>query len=406
MKMIFQLAWKNIWRSKRRSAVMISAIAVGLWGGLFSGGFMRGMVDAMVNSAIDRELTHIQIHAKGYREFKNTENAIPSSDSIIGQIGSMSEVSGVSGRMMLEGIVASASKNTGVQLIGIVPKDESNCTSISKSIIEGTYFDKDSKSLHLVIGKRLLEKLNLKLNSRVVLTFQAKDSSLISAAFRVVGIYQSESSVFDGLTVFAQQSDLAKLYGGKLVHQIAIRLHNHKDLVNVLNDLRNKYPEFDIQDWKELSPGAKVSIESIKLFVYIFFGIILLALLFGITNTMLMAVFDRIREFGMLIAVGMKRYRLFILVIIETVFLSLAGGVVGVLFGWATIQITGSVGINMGWFSEGLLLYGISAIIYPAIPLSDYIILTLMIIVTAIIAGVYPAVKVIHLEPVKAMRTY
>ncbi len=404
MLLLIKLAWKNVWRNKRRSAVMIAAIALGLWAGLFASGFMKGMMDTMVRSAIDRDLTHIQIHAKEYLATRSSALIIENGDSIIQHLRSFPTIKGVSGRMIVDAMVSSARKMSGVRLTAVVPDDEALCTIIHERLVDGEYFRTSGKDMPVVVGNKLAEKLNVGLNSKVVLTFQSVDGTLVSTAAKVVGIYQTESSVFDGMTVFAIQRDVAALYGKNVIHEIVTRLQNHTDLDDVASTLKETYKEYDVQTWKELSPDSKLIAESSRLYANIFLGIILFALLFGITNTMLMAVHDRIREFGMLIAIGMQRYALFGLLITETVLLSFAGGCAGMLLGYTTLHITGYTGIDMRVFSEGLLLYGISPVVYPVLELSTYGVLTIMIFFTAIIAAIYPAIKVLKLQPVEAVR--
>ena len=138
----------------------------------------------------------------------------------------------------------------------------------------------------------------------------------------------------------------------------------------------------------------------------VFLGIILTALLFGITNTMLMSVLDRVREFGMLMAIGMKRRQVFVMVMTETVFLSLSGGAAGMALGAGTIAYLKRAGIDLSLFSEGLSHFGFASVLVPTIPLTTFPVLTIMIVATALLAAIYPAFKVIQLRPASAIRTY
>ena len=135
-------------------------------------------------------------------------------------------------------------------------------------------------------------------------------------------------------------------------------------------------------------------------------AIILFALVFGITNTMLMSIIDRIREFGVLIAVGMKRMKIFSMVILETIFLSVTGGLSGILIAAITISYWSKTGIDLSVISAGLESFGVSTMLYPELPVSMYFVLSVMIIFAANMAAVYPAVKAIHIKPAQAIRTY
>jgi ABC-type antimicrobial peptide transport system permease subunit len=135
-------------------------------------------------------------------------------------------------------------------------------------------------------------------------------------------------------------------------------------------------------------------------------GIILFALLFGISNTMMMSVFERTREFGVLMAIGMKQIRLFALIIIESIFLLFSGGIAGTLLGYFSIEFLSKKGIDLSIVEEGLAAYGMSAILYPELPLHMYVSLFVMMMITAIVASISPALKAIKLKPAEAIRTY
>lgn len=405
MGVLLRIAWKNIWRNKRRSLVMMAALACGLWGGLFSWGIMQGMADAMVNTAIDRDITHIQIHAPSYREEKSFEQSLVQPERVLVYLRSLPVVLGVSARTFVEGMASSATQAVGVRIVGIDPTAETRITSLPRSIKEGNFFLPLPQKPSLVIGRKLAEKLRLHLRSKIILTFQSADGTLVTGAFRIVGIYQTESSLYDATNVFIPHNQLASLLGTETVHEIAIRLTSHDSVAAVTNQLQRQFPNLDIQSWKELAPELKLTAESTALYMNIFLGIILFALLFGITNTMLMSVHDRIREFGMLIAIGMKRHLIFLLVLFETILLSFAGALAGMFLGWGTVAITFRTGIDLSYFSEGLSLYGIPGLLYPVVPAETYGMLAVMVMATALLAALYPAVRVIRLQPVEAMRT-
>ena len=404
--MLFLLAWKNVWRNKKRSLIILIAIALGLGCGLFASGVMFGMWDSTVNSAIDRDLSHIQIHSDKFKKENLIGNYIPDGTELSSRIKIIKGVKAVSERTIVEGMAASATSSSGVEIKGIIPDEEKNVTSVAASIKEGKYFEGVSRN-PVVIGKELAKKLDLKLHSKLVLSFQGLNGDIIYAAFRIAGIFETESSLFDKTNVFVRQQDLTKLIGGKtIVHEIAIRLTSVQVMDPVVKELRSTYKDLSVETWKQLAPELDLMYGTLQLELNIFLGIILFALLFGITNTMLMSVMERIRELGVLMAVGMKRIRVFVLIIIETIFLSISGGIVGMILGAASIWLTAQKGINLSLFSQGLSSYGISSHLFPSLPADFYSTLFVMIIVTAIISAIYPAIKAIKLNPASAIRTY
>ncbi len=403
--MLIALAWKNIWRNKSRSLVVVLAIAFGLWGGLFSDGLMIGMGESMVNTAIDRDLAHVQIHRPDYDETKGIHRFIPNGLQLADSIRRLPKVVGVSARTRFTGIASSPTSSYPVQISGIVPAQEKKVTRLYEKIVAGTYFDSRHKNA-IVIGQKLAKRLKLKIHSKIVLGFEGTQGELINIACRVVGIYKSESSRFDESNVFLRRAYLSGVLGGQtLIHEIAIRCRSSRFVKPVTALLKARYPNLLVQSWQERDPMVAFTSSLMIQYSYFFLVFILLAVLFGITNTMLMSVVDRIKELGMLMAIGMKQIRVFLMILLESLFLSLTGGVVGIVLGAATIALTRHHGIDLSVFRASLESFGASAIIYPTLPAEMYFTLTLLIIITANIAGVLPAWKAIRLQPAEAIRS-
>jgi putative ABC transport system permease protein len=404
--MFIEMAWKNVWRNKKRSFVILTSIALGLCGGIFATGAMIGMAESMVNTAIDRDLAHIQIHTKAFKDNPLIQNCIPDADSLIAELHRVPGVRGITGRAKIEGMASSPATNSGVEILGIDPSAEASATTIFKRIVEGNYLDSNRVN-SAMIGKILAEKLNLRLHSKLVLSFPGLDGSIIYGAFRITGIFQTESSLFDKSTVYVNNRDISALLGvPSIVHEIAIRLARADSVPSALASLRSAYPQLVVESWKDLAPELKITDELTNVTMLFFLAIILIGLLFGITNTMLMSVLDRVREFGMVMAIGMKRKRVFVQIVLETGLLSIVGSVVGVSAGIILIDITRRTGIDLSVFAEGLSSYGISPMLYPVLPLEMYFELGILIVLTALAAAIYPGIKATRLKPAEAIRTY
>lgn len=404
--MLLILAWRNIWRNKKRSLIIVAAIAAGLLSGLFASAVMFGMVESLINSTIDRDLGHVQIHSTKYEDEKLLADTISNYQSALRIIKNQEHIKGVSSRVVLEGIGSSATTSTGLRIVGINPDEEKSVTIIYKRIIAGSYF-KEEKRNQILIGKKLADDLGIKEKSKIVLSFQDFDGNIIYGAFRVSGIFETESSVFDKMNVFLEENDLFSLLNVKPVyHEIAIRLNSVQNVDSVYANLSTELSDLSVKNWKELAPELKLMNEMIGLELNIFVGVILFALLFGITNTMLMSVMERVREFGVLMAIGMKRRRVFTMIILETILLSLVGGVIGMILASSLITWIGKVGINLSAFTEGFTAFSISPMLHPILPIDFYASITIMIIITAIFSAIYPAVKAIKLKPSQAIRTY
>ena len=353
-----------------------------------------------------RDLGHFQIHSKSYEEEKLVTDTIPNFENVISQLATTKYVIGVSSRILIEGMASSATTSNGVRILGINPENEKSVTTVYKDIVNGSYFEEDWKN-QIVIGEKLANNLGIREKSKIVLSFQGIDGSIIYGAFRVTGIYRTESSIFDKANVFIKERDLLNLINSKLIsNEIVVRLSSVQQVDSVYIPIKNQYSDLSVKYWGELAPELKFYYEMLIVQMNIFVGIILFALLFGITNTMLMSVMERVREFGVLMAVGMKRSRVFLMIMMETISLSFIGGIVGLILAIIFIQYFGSVGINLSAFTEGLSQWSLGTRLYTSLPFSFYPPLALMILATAIIGALYPALKAIKLKPATAIRTY
>ncbi|MGD9931928.1 MAG: ABC transporter permease [Mangrovibacterium sp.] len=187
-------------------------------------------------------------------------------------------------------------------------------------------------------------------------------------------------------------------------HEIAVFLNDNLLLDRVNTELTGKLPDLDIKNWREIMPEVYLLESSFNLTMYIFIGIILLALLFGIINTMLMAVLERTKELGMLMAIGMNKSRVFMMILLETVMLSLFGGMWGILLGWLLNAWFGMQGIDLGAWSAAYQSMGFDTLVYTHLPLSISLQIAWMVIVTGILAAIYPAIKALKLKPAEAVR--
>lgn len=403
--MLLALAWKNVWRNKTRSAIIISAIALGLLGGLLACGVSFGMGGQMIEAAIKTRISDLQIHHKNFREDRNIGDTIAGAAALAAGIDHMDGVAATSLRMIVTAMASTPVTAAGVNLTGIVPDRERRVTDVADHIVRGRYL-KVSDHNGAVIGEALAKELDCKTGSKVVCTFQDDSGSLTGGAFRVMGIFRTVSSDFDKTALFVNAADLQRLAGGnKTWHEIAVLLRTGASLDSVLARLRPLASGLRLDTWKELAPDLAYVSDILTTTLYFFMVIILAALAFGIVNTMLMAVLERRREFGMLMAVGMARKTVFGMIVLETVLLSLTGAAAGMALTVAAIAILGGTGINLSIISSGLGRFGIPEVLRPLLPPSMYPIIAALVVVTAIIAALYPAVKALRLRPSEALRT-
>ena len=403
--MLIQIAWRNVWRNKTRSLVIIIAVSLGLWGGIFSDAFMQGMAAQQIYSVIHTETGHIQLNQPGFLLNHDMQMQIKNADSMVAAIRTAPDVEGASAIIQLPAMASTASGSSGIMVNGIRPSDQEKVTDLSTMLVEGQYFKSDRPS-QVLIGQQLADKLKVKLHSRIVLTLQTLSGDIIYGAFKVTGIFRTHDSEFDKQMIFVRNEDIQQLVGfpAKAASIITVLLHHNDDTKKVAASLERQYHNMQVQTWIQLSPMLQILSGTMMQFTLIFVGIILIALAFGIINTMLMAVMDRTREIGMLLSIGMKPSKVFEMIMLETIFLSLTGAVIGVGVSIASISFFGHHGINLSIISEGFNAFGYSSIVYPTLGVNFYLLLALMVILIALVAGLFPARRAVRLKPAEAVR--
>ena len=409
--MIWSIAWRNVWRNKLRSLVIIIAVTIGLFGGIASYAFVVGLMLQRVEAAISNEISNIQIHNPDYLVNDEIKYTIKNPEHIVSEIKKIDRVKAVSSRIKALAMASTAETGTGIMMNGIDPENEMQVTKLSEQLIEGEYITKTSR-IPIVIGQKLAKKLNARLKSKIVITTSNTNGILTYGAFRVVGIYSTDNDMFDEVNVFVRKNELAELLGIQIteVNEIAIALEDYEQSVPIANILKQKFKneiarnELIIRPWIEIIPSLNAMIQYMDYFSYVFLIIILIALAFGIVNTMLMVVMERIKELGMLKAIGMTNKRIFSMIMLETIFLSIVGGVIGLLISIVTIQYYGHYGLNLESIKEGYNAMGFSSIVYPKATIDFYIGTTILVIITAILASIYPARKALKLNPAEAIQ--
>jgi ABC-type lipoprotein release transport system permease subunit len=404
--MLWLVAWRNVWRNKKRSVIIICAIGCGLWAGLLTSGLWYGMAEQMVQSAIADRTAHLQIHLPGFRDHREIDLVLPSGGDVPGSAEQIAGVAAGAGRSVIQAMATSPSAAYGVTVYGVDPAREVRVSRIYHQIIDGTYFE-SSKRNPIVVGEELADELGVGLGKKIVLTAQGRDGSISAGAFKIAGLFKTVSSEFDKATVFALREDVDRTFSlNSDIHEIALLVDDINRIDSVRARVASACPELEVVTWKELAPDMALMTDTSTEYLMIFLIIILIALAFSITNTMLMAVLERVRELGVMIALGMSRGAILFMIVLETIYLAIIGAVFGLGFSAATISILARSGIDLSLVSRGLAYSGISSVVYPLVPGATYPVLAMMVLLTAIAAGLYPAVKAVRLKPVEAIRTY
>jgi len=399
-----KIASRNIWRSKKRSFTIIIAVSFGLWAGIFMMAFYNGVIEQRINTAISSELSHIQLHHPEFRKDYEIKYHLPEGRKMLEKIGKDSQIKATAGRVTIKGMIASASGSSGITINGVMPIEEQKLTNLSGKIIKGNYFN-PKKTNEIILSERLRKKLRLNLNKKAILTFQDEEGNLASGAFRITAIYKTVNTPYDDSNVFVKITDIDSLGGiPNEINEIAVLLKSSKLLDESQKKLKREFPKTEIQNWKEIAPELGYTVSVGDKTMFIFMGIIMLALGFGIVNTMMMAVLERTREIGMLMALGMNKFKIFMMIVLETFFLILAGCPIGIMLALVTIGITKRTGIDFSQFSEAYSSFGYSSVFYPSLSVRQFGIMIILVVITAFVSAIFPAKKALQLNPAESLK--
>jgi len=407
MKNVLTLAWKNIWRNKIRSGVILGAIATGLFSGTFMVTLLSGWIVGTVTGDIETQFSHVQLHDTAF--LANSDiNAFFLRHDVEEKIRQSGAPAITAFRLNLNGMLASSHNAIGVTAKAVFEDTEKQVTTVWKQIPDtlGGYLPADAR-MAIVISKRIADKLKVRLRSKIVFTFQDVHGEMQSIAFRVCGIYKTTNGMFDEGNVFVRYGDVFDYTGlpADAVHEAAVRLPDLETCNVVAPQLKSLFPDMDVQDWKEMNPSLSMTMAYIDFFAVIILGIFLLALSFGIINTMLMAVLERTRELGMLGAIGMSKRKIFNMIMLETVFLTLLGGIIGVILGIAIVIPLTKTGIDFSFYMKDYFEdYGFSSIVYPILNAKMLVQTVILVILAGILSAIYPARKALKLKALEAIR--
>lgn len=401
-KLLTVLAWRNLWRHPRRTIIMLTAIALGVWMMLFTAAFMQGMMEQQVQDTISNLTGHVQIHHPGYRDDPAIENSMKIAQGDIHSVLQDADVKQMSIRIRLPAVIASERETGGITLVGIDPGGEQGLSFIANAITEGRYLESTGDQ-GIIIGKALAEKLETRLGKRIVVMSQDSGNEVADRGFRIVGIYRAElqgtelAYAFTGL-----ETAQGMLKMGEQISEISLISHQREELDTLANRLRERFPNFEVMTWKELLPLLIAAVELYDAILIFWYLIIFIAMSFGLVNTLLMAVFERTREIGLFQALGMKPTFIILQILVESLILLLIGLAIGNLLAWLTV-LSLSGGINLAAFAEGMEWVQMGSLLIPLLYMEDVITSNMLVIVLGLFASLYPAVRAARAVPVDAI---
>jgi ABC-type lipoprotein release transport system permease subunit len=382
---------------------MIAAVSVGIWAMMFMTALMRGMVNDMVRDSVKSLPGHVQVHHPDYRDDPNVANFIAEPSGKLLAALNEKDVVGWASRVRVPAVVSSERESRSVTFVGVDPARERAISFVAADIDEGRFLE-DRADSGIIIGRKLADTLDTGLGKRIVIMSQDPDNEIADRGFRIVGLFDSslqaleESYVFTGIET-AQQ--LLKI--GDQVHEIAVTGTGFRNIDLLYQSVAAAAgPDLSTLPWYELDSYLGTMLGVMDGFVLVWIVVIFLALSFGLVNTLVMAVFERVREIGLMLALGMKPVMILGQVIVESVMLLLIGLLIGNLLAYATV-VPLSGGIDLSVVAEGMEFFGASAILYPALEINDVIMSNVIVIVLGILASLSPAWRASRYQPIEAI---
>ena len=403
IKVIATLAWRNLWRNHRRTLIMLSAITVGVWAMIFMTALMRGMVDDMLLNGIRNLPGEVQIHHPQYRDDPSINNSIAAPDEKLLKALQSPEVKAWTNRVRVPAVISSERDSRGVTLVGVEPVSEVQLGFDSDSIIEGRFLN-DGNDSGLVIGAKLAERLETRLGKRIVIMSQDPDNNIADRGFRIVGIYKAKMASLEEMYVYAGLATVQKLLNlGDKISEIAITGDDYRHVEGWYPVIKKATDE-NVQalPWYEADTYLGSMLAMMDGFVLVWIVVIFLALSFGLVNTLVMAVFERTREIGLMQALGMRPSLILYQILIESFLLLSIGLLLGNAFAIGTI-IPLQDGIDISAVAKGMEMMGTSSVLYPALKLNDMLLANVIVISLGLLTSILPAWHAANLNPIEAL---
>ncbi|MCP4289267.1 MAG: ABC transporter permease [Gammaproteobacteria bacterium] len=396
------LAWRNLWRNHRRTLIMLTAVSVGVWAMIFMTALMRGMVNEMIRDAVTSLPGHVQIHHPQYRDDPSVVNGLVPPDGNLLTLLDGPDVVAWASRVRVPAVVSSERESRGVTLLGIDPASEKAISFVAQDMAEGRFL-RDGADSGIIIGRELADKLETGIGKRIVLMSQDPGNEIADRGFRVVGLFESKTrSLEEGFVFIGKETSQKLLRIGNQVHEIAVTGTGFRDVDPLYRKIAAAAPDLSVLPWYELDSYLGTMLGVMDGFVLVWIVVVFLALSFGLVNTLVMAVFERVREIGLMLALGMKPMVILGQIIVESLLMLLIGLLIGNLLAWLTV-VPLQDGIDVSIVAEGMEMFGASAVLYPELLLNDVIMANLIVIVLGFFASLSPAWRASRYQPIEAI---
>ncbi|WP_022665900.1 ABC transporter permease [Desulfospira joergensenii] len=403
------LAWRNVWRNPKRTGIILTAVIIGAWTMLAFTALSRGMMVSTLENALNTLTGHIQIQNPAFRDDPVVENRISNPAPVADLLNhDLPAGSRWAFRIQVDGVASNARNSEGITIVGIVPEKEPGLSFYGNSIAQGRLLD-PGDDRGIVVGEALLDSFETKIGRKLVLMTQGADRETASRAYKIRGTFRTEMEATEKKYVFISLAAARKLLGiGDGVTSACIRLPDRNPLDRAAlgqaaQALTKDLPkDLTVLTWIEMLPLLKGYLDMFDRFMLLWYLVVFTAMAFGLVNTMLMAVLERTREFGLLKALGLTPVRIVRNVLLECLVLLVIGLAAGNVLGFLTIRLL-SGGIDMSFMAQGSEFFGMGRLVIPFFTVRDLLSVNAVIMGLGILVCLYPAARAGQITPVEAM---
>jgi len=402
-----RMAWRNLWRHKRRTWLTVGAMIFSNLILVFAISLQFGSYQMMIDNTLKAYTGHLQIQHDGYNDEPKMRSSIkgiiPLADSVRQHLNS----DHIAARGVAFAMTSSKERSYGLQLIGVEPDFEVNVSSLPGLIKQGKYFS-DSNAAEIVIGSVLARNLRVTIGDELTLLGSGHDGSFAAGIVIVAGIFESGTADIDRSMAQLPIGYFQDLFGMEdRGHNIVINGHDLSQVSLLQHDLQNMLRdrnELVVLEWDVLQPGLKQAIQADLASAWFMYGVLIILVAFSVLNTQLMSVLERTREFGVMMALGVKPTRLGALVMTETAVMSGLGLAIGAFFGLMLTYYLSIVGFSYPGMEEMAAQFNLPDRMYPSLSVLSIMLGPSIIFIFSLLASIYPAVRLFFLQPVIAMR--
>lgn len=405
MGKLLRMAWRNVWRNWRRTLIALLAIALGLTALIFMDGLIGGSRQAIYGNAVRLQGGNVQVHAPGYREKAKRLPLLPLTDANAAVQAALAQpqVVAASRRINTGGFSSSREATLPVLISGIEPEQEAPVGLLAQNIVQGRYLAADDEDL-ILIGQAMADRLDVDVGDRITLVGRATHEQMRRRTMTVVGIYDLGLPEAEKRMVYVSLAEAQTLFDLRdQATEVAVALESVGQEETVVAALRAALPGYEVASWEELNPEMKQSLDVDELFMNIFGLVVLLIAGVGILNLLLMAVFERTREIGLLAAMGLKRREILVLFLLEGVLIGLLGALAGCVLGGLVVSAVGQIGIELSVAELGEMMALLGDRLYPELQVDLLVERALTVAVIAALASLYPAWRASRREPAEAL---